>query len=395
MVTNDLILLRRKEIVGTIAIVAWGIFFLLVLLRVDEAESLYVLSYLIGWVFATYWVALDARFRGAPAAGWTIFAVFALPLALLFYFISRPPAPAFCTACGASLTGPAQVCPVCGRQTSVVNRVFAGLTESLAPGPLERAKHTAKYMAITLAAVVFFGSVLLSVLPQQLQGFARFIWIFSVAAYWILVPWWVYLDAMWRRMDAVPWAILTLLTNVFGLVTYLVIRYPDPSACQKCGAVLTVGLKRCPYCGSEAERTCPRCQASVKPDWIYCPSCSAQLPMRQEMNAQPGEAAPTAVSARGTVIDAATGTPIPGAEVKIDSKGNGKAATTDPLGRFVLADLEPRPYVLLASAEGYVEQAKAYMLSPATPAQVHFWLCPAAAQCPPSEDTTAAETPAE
>jgi len=279
-----------------------------------------------------------------------------------------------CTSCGTPLSTGTQVCPQCGRQTSAINRIFSGLTQSVMPGPLETAKHTAKYMSFALAAFALFG--LLFGQSLSIPGSAR---VLAIAAYWVLVPWWVYLDAMWRKMDAVPWALLTLLTNVFGLVTYLVIRYPDPRACSQCGAYLTVGLKRCPYCGSEAERTCPRCQASVKADWVYCPACASQLPAMQPSASAADEQPDTTplLTLQGTVTDAATKSPIPGAEVRVDSKREGAATTTDPLGRFVLADLDPRPYVILASAKGYAQDAKAYIPSPAGAGRVDLALYPA------------------
>jgi RNA polymerase subunit RPABC4/transcription elongation factor Spt4 len=238
-------------------------------------------------------------------------------------------------------------------------------------------------MTIAFAAVVLFGKLLDGVFPSPLDTLARLLWILSAAGYWVMAAWWVYLDASWRRMDAVPWGILILLTNLFGLVTYLVIRYPDPKTCGKCGAYLKLGLKRCPYCGSETEPTCPRCQSPIQADWVFCPACSAQIPdfmSRLESEFATTDISPS-LSIRGTVIDAVTGTPIEYAEVKIDSRNGRRAAGTDPFGRFAFSDLDPKPYVLLASAPGYSTEAKPYTPDPTSAAQVHFSLYPKVGTC--------------
>jgi RNA polymerase subunit RPABC4/transcription elongation factor Spt4 len=207
------------------------------------------------------------------------------------------------------------------------------------------------------------------------------VWALCLAGYWVLLAWWVYLDATWRRMEATPWAILTLVTNVVGLVTYLVIRYPEPHTCEHCGANLQMGLKRCPYCGSETELACPRCQAPIRADWLYCPACAAQLPKAQP-SSQPAEAPisqPTsrpAVSIMGTVTDAATGLPIAEAQVRIDSKTDTASTAADSQGKFALTDLEPRPYVVLASAEGYAPATRGFTPSATGGGKLDFSLYP-------------------
>jgi hypothetical protein len=233
-------------------------------------------------------------------------------------------------------------------------------------GPVNKTRHTIKYIAVTLIATFVAVNVLMNIYPGNMYGFrglAASVWVLSITGYWISIAWWVYLDATWRRMDAVPWGILTLLTNVIGLATYLVIRYPDPRSCPMCGAELSTGLKRCPYCGTETEPVCPQCQSQVQPDWIYCPSCSAKLPT---LEAKPET--PAMISITGSVLDSKTGAPIAGAVVGIDSKVSNTTTTTDDFGRFVLSNLQPRPWVIIASAEGYVPQAKPFSLHKTGPA---------------------------
>ena len=358
MVDEQLMLLRRREIAGTVAVIGWafGLFLAFVVGPYANTESWVALSIITGWIALVVWVSLDAQVRGIPGGGWIVFTLFTGPVALLIYILARPVSAVICSQCGATLAAPSPTCPNCGRPMSAVNRVFARMTDSLAPGSLERARRTAKYMALTFIGLVFAEWAIHDALPRALEGFGGFLAVISFAAYWVLVPWWVYLDATWRRMEAVPWALLTLLTNVFGLVTYLVIRYPDPGACRQCGAYLTAGQKHCPQCGAEAMLTCPQCKAPLRAEWAYCPACAAQLsaptvqPKQQQVQS----------SVTGLVTDATTGKPIAGAEVRVDSKSDGLKAATDECGRYRLENLEPRSYVLIASAKGYEESAKPY-----------------------------------
>lgn len=378
---NDTFFLLRKEKIGMVAIAFWALGFLF--LRIVPISAI-LLS--LGWFFTAYWIGIDASYRKLSSFGWVMLWILTGPLALLVYFLSRPPFPWVCYSCGSSLTDPKQICPVCGYQSyfgrieQSIRRVGLGLSDSLVNGPVEGIRHTAKYMAFALGGSLLFLMLLLMNERLRQVGTPMVILINLVfAAYWICTAWWVYLDAKWRRMDAIPWAVLTLVTNLFGLVTYLVIRYPDPRACPNCGSTLSIGLKCCPYCGSEAERICPRCQSPIQSDWIFCPACAVQLPKSTEPISKGSRAqyATPMLSIRGTVIDGITGLPIHGAEVKIDSKTETVKVTTDPLGRFVIPGLKPRPYVLVASREGYSPQPKSFIPDAVKSEQVHFTLYPA------------------
>jgi len=378
MDSEKLTLMRRKEILGVTIAVLWAVF-ALVIWAAPGGNVLQPLTFWPAWVLTALWILLDTRYRNANARLWVAFAVLTGPVALIFYLVLRPPAPAVCTACGMEMALCEVTCPNCGHQAlghrarSGLHQMWAGLLESLSSESVERAKHTAKYMAIALGTLAAFSHLmLLGRYYGPGRDLMQFLWVVSIAAYWVLLPWWVYLDAKWRRMDAIPWAILTLLTNVFGLVTYLVIRYPDPRTCPQCRAYLTIGLKRCPYCGSEAEPTCPRCQAPVKTDWVFCPACAAQLPSPGA--ATDPQAAPL-MAVSGSVVDAISGLPVPGAEVGADSKADRVFIQTDPLGRFMLSDLQPRPHVIVASAKGYAAEAKPFV--PGDSSQLHFSLRPA------------------
>lgn len=96
-------------------------------------------------------------------------------------------------------------------------------------------------------------------------------------------PIWVYLDGTKRGLDRAPlWALLVLLSNVVGLVIYLIAR-PDAElrSCKHCGANLRPEWRVCASCGAEADasRACPSCAAVVDRGWRYCPQCKAELPV--------------------------------------------------------------------------------------------------------------------
>lgn len=344
----------------------------------------------LGWFLTVLWVVLDAHYRRQRHVAWGLLALVTGPIGFIIYYVTRQRVRPICLHCGTNLPDPSQPCPACGRHTlcgtalSRANSLYAGLSNSLVRGPADQAKETAKHLCFALGAVVLIGAPLALIVMRSgslVGSLFYLVWAICIPALAVLVAWWVYLDATWRRMEAVPWAILTLVTQLIGLVTYLVIRYPDPHTCPRCGAGLATGLKRCPYCGGEAEPTCPRCQAAVKPDWVYCPSCSTKLPDRQPQAANAAEPAPVApavptLTITGTVTDAATGMPISGAEVKIDSKSDAGSAVTDAHGRFAIGDLLPRPYVVLASAQGYLGTSTGFTPSATGPTPLSIVLYP-------------------
>jgi RNA polymerase subunit RPABC4/transcription elongation factor Spt4 len=230
---------------------------------------------------------------------------------------------------------------------------------------------------------------------------------FAFPAYWVLLPYYVYLDAKIRGMNAAPWGLLCLATNFIGLFTYLVVRNPDPIPCSGCGRLLDPGVRACPYCGAMTERACPSCGAPIGQDWQFCPACAAVIPKHVATVQTVGPQAPTSApvdpeqrardipriieqaraAARsaedadtqvaqaveriasgevftrrarigGCVFDAATGQPIAGATIRSDASGAPLNATTDEQGVYSLVDLEPGPYVLIAETEGYHRAAR-------------------------------------
>lgn len=102
----------------------------------------------------------------------------------------------------------------------------------------------------------------------------------SLLFLWFLLPTWVYLDAKARGVNSpVRWSILTLVSLVFGLAVYLILR-PEPGAkgvCQNCGRTID-SEKYCPFCGAPAtSEFCPKCGYPARAEWTYCPNCQAAM----------------------------------------------------------------------------------------------------------------------
>ncbi|MCE5314200.1 MAG: zinc ribbon domain-containing protein [Armatimonadota bacterium] len=351
MERNKLGLLRAKEIV---TIVAWTAWILVVMGKGDDLPFLPPMA----WICTAVWVALDEHWQRGRISASTILTLLTGPIGFGLYYYLRPPAQSVCSQCGSAMPSQWRPCPTCGhaillaRAWRAITGVYSRLMDSLVHSPIDKARDTAKYLAIAFAAAIIVGSILSPLIPWSF-----YIVPFFAATYWIMVAWWVYLDSVWRKMDGMPWAVLTLVTNVIGLVTYLVIRYPDPRMCVHCGQSVATDLKYCPFCGLEIEPMCPHCQAPLKSDWRFCPVCSARLTSDA---ASETESRPIGITIGGSVLDADQGTAIVGAVVAIDSRESSISTLTDAMGKFELAGLDQRPYVLAASVDGYDLQAKAY-----------------------------------
>jgi RNA polymerase subunit RPABC4/transcription elongation factor Spt4 len=270
--------------------------------------------------------------------------------------------------------------------------------------PLERKRDTVGALAIVFLVIWFALQILdalpgdiFRLIPGPLGGLTQMAYHVSFAVYWFCLAWWVYLDCKVRDLNAAAWGLLTLATNFIGFFTYLVVRAPAARPCSACGRDLLPGQKVCPYCGTQVTDVCPECGAFVRGDWRFCPSCSANMngyarrsrdlhgaaddlraagrkaakaasdaaeigvtvaragfqAAKETYQQISAERAPSRDSISGTVTDSATGRPIAGARVWIDSKELERSATTGLSGDYRLFGLEPGPYVVVAEAAGY------------------------------------------
>ncbi len=123
------------------------------------------------------------------------------------------------------------------------------------------------------------------------------LFIASIVFLWFLLPTWVYLDARRRGMASPTiWSALTLVSLVFGLAAYLIVRPEDTAGavCPKCGRTAAGGTY-CAYCGTPvASEFCQACGYPTRAEWLFCPNCQASLKAKPD-EPTAGEAAPVSL----------------------------------------------------------------------------------------------------
>ena len=107
------------------------------------------------------------------------------------------------------------------------------------------------------------------------KGIAALVMLFFMV-YWVLVALYVYCDAKKSRLRAAMWGILTLFTNLCGLIMYLIFKQINQT-CFKCHAVQSRDNAFCVFCGTKMTDTCPKCSGSVGKSDEYCRHCGEQL----------------------------------------------------------------------------------------------------------------------
>ena len=131
-----------------------------------------------------------------------------------------------------------------------------------------------------------------------------FVWsLFGVAlaAFWIVVLYWVWLDSGDRttnKSTRVAYVLLVTLLFVVGLIIYLLIRpsqtieeiywadlerrylkyeTAELGDCPKCGTQLYPGFTFCPNCRYVLKMKCSNCELEMDKQYKYCPSCGNQM----------------------------------------------------------------------------------------------------------------------
>ena len=96
------------------------------------------------------------------------------------------------------------------------------------------------------------------------------------AAWWLLVPAWLYQASKRAQMNPLLWPLLGLFWSLWGLLLFLVVR---SLLRQRCGACGTWQRKAafCRTCGTRFYAACPSCRTDCSPDDQYCNHCGAPL----------------------------------------------------------------------------------------------------------------------
>jgi hypothetical protein len=94
--------------------------------------------------------------------------------------------------------------------------------------------------------------------------------------YWLSIAWWVFIDARQRGGRAFAWGILTLLTNIVGVATYLVARR-EWRFCPTCEERVEKSFRHCPHCGHALQAICKKCGNTLNRDWAFCVNCAESV----------------------------------------------------------------------------------------------------------------------
>ncbi|HEY8500519.1 MAG TPA: zinc ribbon domain-containing protein [Clostridia bacterium] len=105
---------------------------------------------------------------------------------------------------------------------------------------------------------------------------ANSIGVMAFILFWLALPIWVFLDAKRRNHKPALWGILTAVTNIIGLIIYILTR-PENPACKSCGEILNTKFIYCPYCGAENKQMCRSCRTILEKNWLACPTCGQKI----------------------------------------------------------------------------------------------------------------------
>lgn len=97
-----------------------------------------------------------------------------------------------------------------------------------------------------------------------------------ILIYWIGLSLWVYRDANRRKEKAELWALLTLVTNIIGLIIYTMFKQTN-NICYKCGAIQSKKNVFCTACGTQINKKCDKCGNIVDKKDCYCSSCGNKI----------------------------------------------------------------------------------------------------------------------
>ena len=94
--------------------------------------------------------------------------------------------------------------------------------------------------------------------------------------YWIIVALWVYQNAFKSRLYAPVWGIITLFTNIGGVLIYIIYKNIN-GVCAFCGTVQSKTNLFCVHCGKKIGISCTECGHTIRTCDNYCPKCGHKV----------------------------------------------------------------------------------------------------------------------
>lgn len=94
--------------------------------------------------------------------------------------------------------------------------------------------------------------------------------------YWVLLALWVYQDAAKARLYPIAWGVIVLLTNIAGVIIYLLYKRGNVM-CPKCGTSQNREHLFCTNCGIKIGENCINCGGHIKKYDKYCSHCGKEI----------------------------------------------------------------------------------------------------------------------
>ena len=94
--------------------------------------------------------------------------------------------------------------------------------------------------------------------------------------YWIIIAMWVYQNAARSKLCAPVWGIVTLFTNLAGVLVYVIYKSINKVR-PFCGAVQSAANLFCTCCGKKIGASCEECGHALRNEDSYCPKCGNKV----------------------------------------------------------------------------------------------------------------------
>lgn len=100
--------------------------------------------------------------------------------------------------------------------------------------------------------------------------------ILALMIYWVMLALWVYHDAAKKKMVAVFWGFIVLLTNIVGLLVYYYYQHGS-IVCPYCGNLQNRNNIYCTECGENIGKTCKNCGTVLSKNEHFCHHCGNKI----------------------------------------------------------------------------------------------------------------------
>ena len=117
-------------------------------------------------------------------------------------------------------------------------------------------------------------------LKKDQVRYNRLINILGFLIIWLMIPSWIYQDAVKRKIEyPLIWAMLSLFSFIFGLLIYIYFRPKSEVNCSSCNHSNHVNSEYCVNCGIELLKRdrCNSCDKAISSTWKFCSHCGEDL----------------------------------------------------------------------------------------------------------------------